>query len=58
MYEIKKTYQGELSKNLVVSSHLSLTLTNFDLYLSLSISSGGENLRRTREKLIYCVHTF
>lgn len=45
---IPDTYQSKLSKKFVVSSHLSLTLTHFNLHLSLTISSCRKHLRREK----------
>lgn len=39
IFRILNTHQSKLSKKFVVSSHLSLTLTHFNLHLSLTISS-------------------
>lgn len=36
--------QSELTQHLIVCSHLSLSLTNLDLHLGLSISCCGEHL--------------
>lgn len=48
--KVHNTYQSKLSKKLVVSSHLSLTLTHFNLHLSLSISSSRKYLKRKKNK--------
>lgn len=37
--------QAELSQKFVITSHLSLSLVNFDLYLCLAVSSCGEYLK-------------
>lgn len=42
------SYQGELTQDLVVCCHLSLSLTHLDLHLSLPISCCGEDLEGSR----------
>ena len=49
-FRIPNTYQSKLSKKFVVSSHLSLTLTHFNLHLSLSISSCRKHLGKRRKR--------
>lgn len=46
------TYQCELAKKFVVTSHLSLSLAYFNLHLCLPISSCGKHLWKRNRKLL------
>lgn len=53
----RDSHQSELTQDFVVCCHLSLPLTHLDLHLSLSVSSRGEHLKRSRG-LIYTFNYF